>query len=99
MAIMTERSLPPTAQLRPEQVAALFQNVVPGVVAAAIAAIVLAGALIRLGALNEKAGTIWAFFIFACAVAHITLRYLYVRRKPDSSDWKGWANWFVAIAL
>lgn len=99
MPMTTEPSLSPTNRLRSDQVDALFQNVVPGVVAAAAAAIVLAGALARLGALDPAVGIAWALYIVACAAAHIALRHGYVRRSPDSSLWKGWADWFVAISL
>jgi hypothetical protein len=99
MAMTTERSLPPTIRLRAEQVAALFQIVVPGVVAAAAAAIVLVGALTSLGALHPTVGIAWALYIVACAVAHIALRHGYARCKPDSSRWKLWADWFVIISL
>jgi len=97
--MIIERSLPPTIRLRSEQVATLFQNVVPGVIAAAAAAIVLVGALIHLGVLDQAVGLAWVLYINACAGAHIALRYGYIRRKPDSSRWKLWANWFVIISL
>jgi two-component system, sensor histidine kinase len=95
----TGRPLPLTISLRAEQVAALFQDVVLGVSAAAVAAMVLAGALIRLGVLHPAVGIAWASYICACAGAHIALRYGYVRRNPDDSHWKRWANWFAAICL
>ena len=76
--MITERSLSPTIRLRSEQVAALFQIVVPGVVAAAAVAIVLVCALIDLGALDQTVGIVWALYIVACAVAHIALRYGYL---------------------
>jgi signal transduction histidine kinase/ActR/RegA family two-component response regulator len=97
--MVTERSFPPTIRLRSEQVDALFRSVVPGVMAAAAAAIVLVSALISLGALHQTVGIAWVLYIFACAVAHIALRYSYIRHKPDSSLWKRWADWFVAICL
>jgi two-component system, sensor histidine kinase len=99
MAMITERSLPPTIRLRSEQVAALFQNVVPGVSAAAASAIVLVSAMTSLGALHQAVGIAWALYIVVCAGAHIALRYSYVRCKPDSSRWKSWADGFVAICL
>lgn len=93
------QSLPWVTQLRSEQVAALFQNVVLGVIAAAAAAVVLAGFLIYLGVLNPIVGCAWASYIVVCAGAHITLRYQYGRVKPDGSNWKLWARWFVAICF
>ena len=94
-----ERSFPPTVRLRWEQVNALFRNVVLAVVAAAAAAIILVSALINLGALHKAVGIAWASYILVCAGAHIALRYSYVRRKPDGSLWKSWADWFVVICL
>jgi hypothetical protein len=58
-------------RLRAEQVAALFQNVTIGVLGAAAAAIVLAGALIQLGSLDWLTGVAWACYIATCAIAHI----------------------------
>ncbi|MBK0696078.1 hypothetical protein GZ061_29040, partial [Klebsiella oxytoca] len=74
MTALSDQAPPPTIELHSEQVAALFQNVVPGVVAAAAAAIVLVGALIDLGVLQQGVGIAWALYIVACAAAHITLR-------------------------
>jgi two-component system, sensor histidine kinase len=99
MAMIAQRSLPPTNRLRSEQVAALFQNAVPGVSAAAAAAMVLVSAMTSLGALHQAVGIAWALYIVVCAGAHIALRYSYVRCKPDSSRWKPWADGFVAICL
>lgn len=95
----SDQSLASVTRLRSEQVAALFQNVVLGVIAAAAAAIVLVGALIHLGTLNQIVGLAWASYILACAGAHIALRYHYGRGKTDRANWKPWANWFVAISF
>ncbi len=99
MTALSDQAPPPTIELHSEQVAALFQNVVPGVVAAAVAAIVLVGALIDLGVLQQGVGIAWALYIVACAAAHITLRIFYDRARPDASRWQLWANWFVVISL
>lgn len=99
MTALSDQAPPPTIELHSEQVAALFQNVVPGVVAAAAAAIVLVGALIDLGVLQQGVGIAWALYIVACAAAHITLRIFYDRARPDASRWQLWANWFVVISL
>ena len=85
--------------LRAEQVAALFQHVTLGVIGAAVGALVLAGALIHLGALDWTKGACWIFYIFGCAVAHLLLRYFYIRAKPNDDQWKIWAVLFTAISL
>lgn len=86
-------------RLRSEQVAALFQNVTLGVIGAAAAAVVLAGALIQLGALDWTVGVSWASYIAACAAAHIALRICYARARPGDDSWKFWGTWFAVIAL
>jgi signal transduction histidine kinase/CheY-like chemotaxis protein len=86
-------------RLRAEQVAALFQNVTIGVLGAAAAAIVLAGALIQLGSLDWLTGVAWACYIATCAIAHIALHAWYVRARPADDQWKFWGTWFAAISL
>lgn len=86
-------------RLHAEQVAALFQNVTIGVIGAATAAIVLAGALIQLGSLDWITGVAWASYITTCAIAHIALRAWYDRARPGDDQWRFWGNWFAAISL
>jgi two-component system, sensor histidine kinase len=86
-------------RLRAEQMLALFQNVALGVIGAAAAALVLASAMIHLGALDWTRGVSWISYIFACAAAHLLLRHFYYRVAPDDDEWKIWAVWFTAISL
>jgi signal transduction histidine kinase/CheY-like chemotaxis protein len=86
-------------RLRAEQVAALFQQVTLGVIGAASGALVLAGEMIHLGALDWIKGASWISYIFACAAAHLLLRYFYIRAKPNDDQWKIWAVLFTAISL
>ncbi|MDB5515378.1 MAG: hybrid sensor histidine kinase/response regulator, partial [Tardiphaga sp.] len=78
---------------------ALFQNVTIGVLGAAAAAIVMAGALIQLGSLDWITGVAWTCYIMACAVCHIALRSRYVRARPGELRWKFWGTWFAVISL
>lgn len=96
---MVDPSPASTARLRAAQVAALFQNVVIGVLGAAASAIILVGALVHLDALNLATGSAWAGYIVCCAIAHIALRHGYDRAGPDSSNWRPWADMFVAVSL
>jgi signal transduction histidine kinase/CheY-like chemotaxis protein len=80
-------------------VAALFQHVTLGVIGAAFGALVLAGAMIHLGALDWVKGAFWVSYIFGCAAAHLLLRYFYVRARPNDDQWKIWAALFTAISL
>jgi signal transduction histidine kinase len=86
-------------RLRAAQVAALFQHVALGVTGAASGALVLAGSMIQLGALDWIKGASWAFYICACAVAHLILWRLYLRARPHDDHWKIWALTFTAISL
>ncbi|MDR3468975.1 MAG: hybrid sensor histidine kinase/response regulator [Xanthobacteraceae bacterium] len=92
-------SLASMTRLRAAQVAALFQNVVIGVIGAASAAIILVGALLDLHILDVITGVAWAGYIVCCALAHIALRYCYDRAGPDHLQWRRWADLFVIISL
>jgi signal transduction histidine kinase/CheY-like chemotaxis protein len=94
-----ERSVALENRLRAEQVAALFQHVTLGVIGAACGALVLASAMIHLGALDWIKGVSWICYISGCAAAHILLRLLYQRAQPSDDQWKIWAVSFTAIAL
>jgi signal transduction histidine kinase/CheY-like chemotaxis protein len=86
-------------RLRSEQVSALFQNLTLGVIGAALGALVLASAMIHLGALSWITGVSWILYIFACAGAHLLLRHLYYRVEPNDDQWKIWAAWFTTVSL
>ncbi|MBN8990999.1 MAG: response regulator [Rhizobiales bacterium] len=93
-----DRSIVLKNRLRAEQVAALFQHVALGVTGAASGALVLAGSMIQLGALDLVKGASWALYICACAAAHIMLWRLYLHAKPNDDQWKIWALVFTAIS-
>ena len=93
-----DRSIILKNRLRAEQVAALFQHVALGVSGAASGALVLAGSMIHLGALDPIKGGSWAFYICACAVAHLVLWRLYLRARPNDDQWEIWALIFTAIS-
>jgi signal transduction histidine kinase/ActR/RegA family two-component response regulator len=99
MTMKAEQAPALVTRLHAEQVAALFQNVTIGVIGAATAAIVLAGALIQLGSLDWITGVAWASYITTCAIAHIALRVWYDRARPGDDQWRFWGNWFAAISL
>jgi signal transduction histidine kinase/CheY-like chemotaxis protein len=86
-------------RLRAEQVAALFQNVTLGVIGAACGALLLASSMIHLGMLDWIKGASWAFYICACAAAHLLLLHLYRRARPNDDQWRIWAAFFTAISL
>jgi two-component system, sensor histidine kinase len=86
-------------RLRSEQVSALFQNLTLGVMGAALGALVLASAMIHLGALDWTTGVSWILYIFACAATHLLLRHLYYRIGPNDDQWGIWALWFTAVSL
>ena len=88
-----------TNRLRAAQVAALFQHVALGVTGAASGALVLSGSMIHLGALDWVRGASWAFYICACAVAHLVLWRLYLHARPNDDQWKIWAIIFTGISL
>jgi two-component system, sensor histidine kinase len=99
VAVKPDRPLVLLARLRAEQVAALFQNVTLGVIGAAIAAMVLAGSLIQLGALDPMVGVGWAGYICTCALVHLALRACYIRARPDHHQWRFWGSWFAVISV
>ena len=93
-----DRSIILTNRLRAAQVASLFQHVALGVTGAASGALVLAGSMIQLGALDLVKGASWAIYICAGAVAHLVLWRLYLSTKPNDDQWKVWALLFTAIS-
>ena len=85
-------------QCQAEEVAAVFRTVVIGVVSAAIAAIVLAIVLDRLGIASS--GKVWGFslYISTCAFAHIMLWAAHGRRDRRDA-WQLWGRAFAVIAI
>ncbi len=91
--------VPYADQVGSEQVEALFGSVRPGVLAAALLAVMLASAVHRLGYLNPLKGLCWVAYISLCAASHIALSYFYRRSRSTGSRWRFWARWFTAISL
>jgi signal transduction histidine kinase/CheY-like chemotaxis protein len=87
------------ADLHIEQVAALFRNVAPAVIAAAAGAGLLAALLIHLGLLAWERGTAWALYIAACSAAHVLLRTFYRRTRPETQKLNRWSLIFTAICF
>jgi hypothetical protein len=77
-----------TNRLHAEQVLALFQNLALGVIGAASGALVLASAMIHLGVLDWIKGVSWILYIFACAAAHLLLRYFYFSSNRTTTNGK-----------
>jgi two-component system, sensor histidine kinase len=86
-------------RMRTEQVYALFSRVGLGVTGAAIAAVILGGGLVHLGAVTIERGACWVSYIVVCAAAHLLLARLYFNAKRRDDEWKIWAAWFVSISF
>lgn len=86
------------ATLRREQVDAVFRVVVPGVAGAALAAVILATILVKLGAADPRTATGWTASVVACAVAHTCLARAYRRPGLPSRDASRWPRVFTLIA-
>ena len=82
--------------IRFEQIAVLYRNAPPGMIASFVAASVLAILLVQLDSVSV---TIAVVFI-GCMAAHTAARLLLVRAfhraAPSSSDWSRWARIFSA---
>lgn len=86
-------------EIAAEQVAALFSNVLFGVLGAMIGAAVLSVSLYRLGKVDIATGALWTGYIAACAFAHIVVRQLYIRANPRVSEWRRWAYILTGVCL
>ncbi len=83
-----------------EQVYALFRSVVLGVTAAALAALLMAGALARAGVVEPRPAMLWSGFVVLCAGVHLALAFVFGRRRTDDPRrLRGWARVFTAICL
>jgi signal transduction histidine kinase/CheY-like chemotaxis protein len=89
-----------TERVRAQQIDLLFKNVAAGVIGAAFANLTLELALVSQNAVDPAKGAPWAAYIVGCMSAHLTLLYLYHRRKlKASSRWRIWAVGFTLVAF
>jgi len=88
-----------SGRLREEQIAAVFQSVAVGVVAAACAALVLGTTLIRLRYLTWPIGVVWMTGVVACALGHLELRRRYRAASGPGRGGRRWGYRFAAICL
>lgn len=93
------RLTPTEERLRREQVDAIFRAVIPGVTAAALAAVVLGVFLVRLGEAGPTVAGGWATAIAVCAICHVTLALAYRRSPPATRAEKVWPLVFTLFAL
>ena len=99
MQMADDESVQRFDRMRAEQVSALFSRVGLGVTGAAVAAAILGGGLVHLGAVTLGRGAFWVSYIVVCAMAHLLLARLYFRAKPNDGEWKIWATWFTIISF
>ncbi len=99
MQIAGDESVQRFERMRAEQVSALFSRVGLGVTGAAVAAAILGGGLVHLGAVTLERGACWVSYIVVCAMAHLLLAKLYFRAKPNDDEWRIWATWFTIISF
>lgn len=85
--------------LRAEQIAALYRNVMPGTVASFVAAILLSAMLVFADAISSDAALAFLALIVLHSLARIFLLRAYRRAKPPSAEWGRWARYAMASAL
>ncbi len=89
-----------TDRVRAQQIDLLFKNVAFGVIGAALACLTLDLALFGQNAIEPARGALWAAYIVGAMSAHLTLLYLYKKRKTEAaSGWRRWAAGFTLVAL
>jgi signal transduction histidine kinase len=86
-------------KLRAEQVAAVYGNAVEGTVGSLIAAAILSGMLVSLGAVPLSAAVIFVALVFGQSITRFVLIRAYRRSRPAPSDWQRWARRAIASAL
>ncbi len=82
-----------------EAVAAIYRVVVPGVGAAAVASVILAGTMVGLGVSTLERGIVFSAYMCASAALHVGLRSLYARSPNRVSHWRFWGHAFIACCL
>ncbi len=92
-------SSPLARELAAAQVATLYRNGALGVAAAAVSATALALLLITIGLPGRTMTIVWAGYIVACTLAHLTLWH--VRRRAADADDRSrfWGDAFAVVAF
>ncbi|MEW5685445.1 MAG: hybrid sensor histidine kinase/response regulator [Pseudomonadota bacterium] len=60
------------------------------------ATVTLGGILVWQGAVTQLVATVWLSFLLFHTVVRLGVRLAYVRRKPPDTEWRRWANYFLA---
>ena len=95
-------SAPPSSRqerVRADQIAALYRNAPPGMVATLLAGLVLAWWLTSTGLVSIPALRLWIAVLVAQSLARLALCEAYRRLSPPQRDWRRWAALFTAGAL
>ena len=86
-------------QIRGELTRILYRNCPAGVIGAATASSLLAGALWQAERVVPFVAALWAGLIIGCAALHLGLCWLYWRAAPADHAWPRWLGWFSLLAM
>jgi two-component system, sensor histidine kinase len=85
--------------MRAEQVAGFYRNATPGTVGGVLAAVILCGMLVHVGAVPLPVAAAFVALIVAQTSGRFVLLYAYRRRQPPVAEWRSWAMGAMISAL
>lgn len=86
-------------RIRAEQIRMLYRTGPVGVLAAAVTAFLLAGALQFVGSSSSLGTLSWLAYVILVVAGHIALCRRFWRAAPADSAWRPWALGFVAFSV
>jgi len=78
-------------RIRADQIRASYYSAVPGTLGGSLAAVILAVALVQVGAVDAVTASVFAFLVFASSVFRLAIIYAYRRAPQPIEAWRKWA--------
>lgn len=94
-----ERLAPLSDRIRAEQIRMIYRTGPVGVVAAAVAALLLAGSLRFIGSSSLLGTVLWLACVVLVVAGHLALCQRFWRAGPADAAWRPWALGFVAFSV
>jgi len=92
-----DKAAPPwLEQVRQEQVAGLYKNVLVGMMSTWLAGGVLALLLVQQHVIDVAVAAVWFGIVTLLTIARVALALVYARAPDAKRAWRKWASWFTA---
>src|SRR5512145_2278955 len=95
---MDDPAQPWLEQVRQEQIASLYRNLLLGMSATWLAGGALCWLLVQQQAIGVVTVTVWFGLITLLTLSRLVLAYFYARTPNAKQDWRRWGAWFTAGA-